>query len=290
MKPILEVTCQKTMRCRKLFACLIIFAAIIAATYASTAQTEEEFVGPFPSWRDLRRDYGAVGDGKADDSAAIQRALDDLVKHEKSCVLYLPAGRYRLTSTVKTERKAHTDCQGVAIIGEEPATTTLVWDGPADGTMFRWDAWYSKISRFTLDGSRRAGTCLLYGPRFSTYNETSDLIFRDAKGGLVFGEPHSAGQAENEVLRCQFIRCETGVQTVNWNSMDIWVWYCRFEDCARGVHNVMGNWHVWQSLFLRSRVADLSSINLMGFSAVNNTSVGSRRFFDFSYRHSWGSP
>jgi hypothetical protein len=26
--------------------------------------------------------------------------------------------------------------------------------------------------------------------------------------------------------------------------MDIWVWYGRFEDCGRGVHNVMGNWRV----------------------------------------------
>ena len=49
--------------------------------------------------------------------------------------------------------------------------------------------------------------------------------------GIVFGWPGSAGQAENEVLRCQFLRCDVGIQTVNWNSMDIWVWYCRFEDC-----------------------------------------------------------
>ncbi len=74
------------------------------------------------------------------------------------------------------------------------------------------------------------------------------------------------------------------------NSMDIWVWYARFEDCGRGVHNVMGNWHVWESLFLRSRVADLSSVNLMAFSVVNNTSVGSRCFFDFGTGHTWGSP
>jgi hypothetical protein len=156
--------------------------------------------------------------------------------------------------------------------------------------MFQWDAWYSRISRLTFDGAGRADTALFYGPAFSTYNETSDLIFRDVTHGLVFGGPDTAGQAENAVLRCQFLRCETGVQTVNWNSMDIWVWHCRFEDCGRGVHNVMGNWHVWESLFLRSRVADLSSINLMAFSVVNNTSAGSRCFFDFGTGHTWGSP
>jgi hypothetical protein len=64
----------------------------------------DEFAGPFPSWADVRRDYGAKGDGRADDTAAVQRALDDLSEHKKSCVLYLPAGTYRLTATVKTTR------------------------------------------------------------------------------------------------------------------------------------------------------------------------------------------
>lgn len=265
-------------------------ALVLCATAPLSAQSDEEFLGPFPSWRDLRRDYGAVGDGQADDTAPLQRALDDLTKHQQTCVLYLPAGRYRLTGPVRTRRQAHTDCQGVAVVGEDPARTVLEWDGPAGGTMFEWDAWYSKISRLTFEGRGRAGTALLYGPAFSTYNETSDLIFREATNGLVFGGPRTAGQAENAVLRCQFLRCETGVRTVNWNSMDIWVWHGRFEDCGRGVHNVMGNWHVWDSLFLRSRQADLSSINLMAFSVVHNTSVGSRRFFDFSTGHTWGSP
>ena len=254
------------------------------------ALCNEEFVGPFPSWRNAQRDYDARGDGQADDTAALQRALDDLIQHTNSCVLYLPAGTYRITQPLKTVRKTHTDCQGVAVIGEDPSHTVLRWDGTNGGTLFRWDAWYSKISRLTFDGGGRADTALLCGPAFSTYNETSDLIFRDATNGLVFGGPKTQGQAENAVLRCQFLRCGTGIQTVNWNSMDIWVWHGRFEDCGRGVHNVMGNWHVWESLFLRSRIADLSSINLMAFSVVNNTSVGSRRFFDFSTGHSWGSP
>jgi hypothetical protein len=269
---------------------LVLLACACAVPQPARADADEEFAGPFPSWRDLRRDYGAAGDGKADDTAALQRALDDLTKHEKACVLYIPAGKYRLTQTVKTVRKSHTDCQGVAVVGEDPATTALVWDGPRGGTLFQWDAWYSRVARLTLDGAGRADILLQYGPAFSTYNETSDLVFRDAKSGLVFGGTKYNGQAENEVLRCRFLRCDTGLQTVGWNSMDVWVWYSRFEDCGRGVHNVMGNWHVWQCLFLRSRSSDLSTENLMAFSVVNNTSVGSRRFFDFSTGHTWGSP
>lgn len=263
---------------------------IVCFTSLSLPASEEEFVGPFPSWCNLKRDYGAVGDGKTDDATALQRALDELTKHKKACVLYIPAGTYRLTVTVQTKRKEHTDCQGVAVIGEDPSSTILLWDGPADDTMFQWDAWYSQISRLTFEGRGRAGTGLRYGPAFSTYNETSDLVFRDIKNGLVFGGEKTNGQAENEVLRCRFVNCETGVQTVNWNSMDIWVWYCQFEDCGRGIFNVMGNWHAWENLFLRSRIADVGILNLMAFSVVNNTSIKSSRFLDFETGHTWGSP
>jgi len=268
----------------------VVTGLIVCVTSLSLPASDEEFVGPFASWRDLRRDYNAAGDGKTDDTTALQRALDELIKHKNACVLYIPMGTYRLTATVQTKRKEHTDCQGVAVIGEDPKRTILWWDGSAGGTMFQWDAWYSKISRLTFEGKGQAGTALRYGPAFSTYNETSDLVFRNVKNGLVFGGEKTKGQAENEVLRCRFVNCETGVQTVNWNSMDIWIWYSRFEDCGRGIFNVMGNWHAWHNLFLRSRIADVGIINLMAFSVVNNTSVKSHRFLDFETGHTWGSP
>lgn len=52
----------------------------------------------------------------------------------------------------------------------------------------------------------------------------------------------------------------------------------------------MGNWHAWHNRFIRSRISDVSIANLMVFSVVNNTSVGSRCFLDFSTGHTWGAP
>jgi hypothetical protein len=129
----------------------------------------DEFAGPFPSWADVRRDYGAEGDGKTDDTAAVQKALDDLSEHKNFCVLYFPAGTYRLTATVKTTRKAHTDGM-CAVVGESPDATILRWDGTPGATLFQYDAWYAKISRLTCDGAGKAGVCLACGDAFSTYN------------------------------------------------------------------------------------------------------------------------
>jgi hypothetical protein len=233
---------------------------------------------------DVKRDFGAVGDGKTDDTPAIQRALDALRQHDRGSVLYFPAGTYRITQTLTTIRKAHQDNM-VSVIGEDPAKVTLQWDGKEGGTLFQWCAWYAKFSRITLDGAGTTDVCLAYGLGFSTYNETSDLVCKDAKTGILFGQPKSKGQAENEVLRCRFDRCGVGIQTVNWNSMDIWVWYCTFEDCDRGIRNVMGNWHAWKNLFMRSKISDVSLQNLMAFSVVDNTSVGSKCFLDFTCGH-----
>lgn len=277
----------------RLFAAIPIsvFALCLCLLAPPRACGTEEFAGPFPSWRNVKTDYGAVGDGVADDTAAMQRALDALTTHQDFCVLYLPAGNYRLTRTVKTVRHQHTECQGIAIVGESPQTTVLRWDGPAGGTVFQYDAWYSKISRLTIDGAGRAGTDLAYGPAFSTYNETSDLILRDAAFGLLFGGDQAKGQAENEVLRCRFLHCtDAGIKTGGFNCMDIWAWYSQFEDCGHALFNGAGNFHAWQNVFLRSKVADIGIANLMVFSFVNNTSIGSKRFLDFTSSHSWGSP
>ena len=76
-------------------------------------------------------DYGAKPDGKTLCTAAIQKALGDLQFHKDFCVLYFPAGTYRITDTVKTVRKAHHDGMGMALVGEGvPAATVAVAVAP----------------------------------------------------------------------------------------------------------------------------------------------------------------
>ena len=101
---------------------------------------------PFGSWIDVKAECGAVGDGKADDTAAIQKGLD-LIRPEdsKRKILYFPAGTYRITGTVKAIREKHRECQGVGLQGEGQDQSVIVYDGAGNEPMLMWGSWYSTI-------------------------------------------------------------------------------------------------------------------------------------------------
>src|SRR5439155_22404573 len=57
------------------------------ATTASIPAAGDEFAGPFPSWTNLETVYRASGNGVDDDTAALQRALNELGTSGHSPVL-----------------------------------------------------------------------------------------------------------------------------------------------------------------------------------------------------------
>ncbi len=244
--------------------------------------SSDEFVGPFSSWRDARRHDGAIGDGVADDTDALQRGLANLSQGRHSSVLFIPAGTYRITRTLNISFSIFR-----SIVGADPMTTRIVWDGEAGGTMLRVNGLaYSRIVRLTFDGRRKAAVAVEQswdGSRahFDTGNEYSDDWFVDVEYGIRGGFL-DRGFAETSVIRSRFIRnTGAGIAHGNFNALDTWIWYSTFEDCGVGVTNGTGagNFHVYNSVFRGSRVADLFMNHTGGFSARGNYSSGSEAFF-----------
>jgi len=244
---------------------------------------DAHFFGPFASWLDVKRNFGAAGDGRSDDTAALQRALDALRPPDsKAAVLYLPAGTYRITRSLEVNRESHAESMHISILGEHPDVVRLVWDGERDGVMVRYDAWYARMGRLTLDGRGKAKTAILCAPHFVTYNEFADMVFQDVGFGIEAGRMDTQGVAETVVARCRFVRCgQAGISIQNFNSLDWFIWHCLFEACHLGITNAFGagNFHVYESIFRRSSSADISMGNTGYFSIRQNFSQGSRAFF-----------
>ncbi|HUT37491.1 MAG TPA: glycosyl hydrolase family 28-related protein [Planctomycetota bacterium] len=77
---------------------------------------------------DARRDFGAKGDGKADDTAAIQKAVDAARDHGRNAIAYLPTGSYILTDTLHITGADY-------VVGGSGFLSRLVWKGAEGGTM-----------------------------------------------------------------------------------------------------------------------------------------------------------
>jgi Pectate lyase superfamily protein len=106
----------------------LLLGLALSATVARSADLRVRFPDD-PSVIDLRREFGAKGDGKADDTAALQRAI------EASCgsggtsrVLFIPDGTYRVTETLVVRTRS-----GPWIWGESRDGVVLrMADGIAD--------------------------------------------------------------------------------------------------------------------------------------------------------------
>ncbi len=259
--------------------------AIVLLAGRGTQRTagDEEFLGPFPGWKDAKKDFGAVGDGKTDDTAALQAALSSLLDANCSAVsLYLPRGTYRITGTLKLPRKGGREAIGLNIQGEDPDRTVIRWGGPAKGVMFEWNAWYSRLGRMTFDGAGKAEAAITQSQDFVTANEMADLVFRNLGFGIRAGLNKGVGIAETAVLRCRFIRCsEAGFSSEDFNTLDWWFRWCTFQNCRRGLTNAVGsgNFHCYECVFQRSTEADITIGNTGYFSFRHNRSTGSKAFF-----------
>jgi hypothetical protein len=104
------------------FAALTVCGAAFPARAANSPETMMGFVNV--------RDFGARGDGKTDDTAAIQTAIDSLPHFTRRNPfgirpLYFPNGVYMVSNTLKRINNDGHYAPGLALIGESEANVTL---------------------------------------------------------------------------------------------------------------------------------------------------------------------
>src|ERR1700741_4726716 len=98
-------------------AILDVFAAVPLPPFPPPAESDIRDLPPMNTWVNIRS-LGALGDGSADDTASLRKAI---AEHQ---TIYFPAGQYRVTDTI--ELKADT-----ILIGFLPRVTRILL---ADGT------------------------------------------------------------------------------------------------------------------------------------------------------------
>ncbi len=259
---------------------------ISTAAVLSIPPSGDEFLGPFVSWINIKTTYGAKGDGVADDTAAIQAALNDVGKRGRGYVLYVPAGTYRVTRQLNLANRIY-----ISMTGADPSGTIIKWAGAPGGTLLYINGVaYSRFERMTFDGSGTAAIIVDQSwdnktGKFDTGNRYGDVVFKDAGIGIRGGFL-DFGFAETTVLRCQFSNfSQAGIVLCNFNALDLWVHYSTFTDCNYAITNTLngrgaGNYRVYNSILRNSKTADFGIGNTGGFSMRHNFSIGSRRFIE----------
>ena len=265
---------------------LIILSGLFSSSYSQGhPATDDEFVGPFPSWINVKTQYGAIGDAITDETAALQAAFNAIGNSNSTAtVVYLPAGTYRITDTLVISNKMN-----ISIIGADPATTKIIWAGVSGGIMLKLNGIaYSRFNRITFDGAGIAAIAIDQSwdailPYFDTGNEYADDEFKNVGIGIRGGH-FGHGFAETAIMRCKFTNNTTaGITLGNFNALDVWVWHSVFENCAVGITNnnttsSAGNFKVYSSIFRGSTNSDIIIGNTGEFAFRDNTSTNSQTF------------
>ncbi len=146
--------------------------------------------GADPETRNLRVDFGAIGDGKSDDTAALQAWL---AAAAPGVELVAPAGTYRFTESLAAPKGG---LSRVAIAGAGPYQTVFLYAGAAtnvdlisigDGGEGLYQGWFLHGFRLTSTTRMTGGAALRL--RLVTRSTVRDVVAdgQDGEGNLFDG-------------------------------------------------------------------------------------------------------
>lgn len=234
------------------------------------------FEGPFNSWINVVKDFGALGDGLHDDTVAIQNALNAALKSH--AMVYLPNGIYRISQTLTVKNIGF-----YSVIGQDPLSTEILWDGPDNGTMFMFGGTvHFSIGRLRFNGQSRAQVGIqntwTTGGYYPTKNRIHDVQIVDVAVGI-----RNDFAGETTVDRAHFrSNSQAAIALTNFNALNFNVIDSIFEDCNVGATNTLWNgagaFNIVNSIFLRSKKTDIAIGNTGSFLLKSNISIDSTQF------------
>jgi hypothetical protein len=251
-------------------------SAAVAAPQIPALQWEER-----SDWINVKTDLTppAVGDGHADDTVALQKALAGV---RDGSVLYFPPGAYRITAPLSLKNANGARWIGGLVVGCG-RDTRILWDGATGGTMLQLNGIaYSRFVGLEWDGRDKAGVGFHYQSTqgFQTEVTHRHLAFRGFTNAAVLENHSGEGQAlaETTFENCLFESCERGVAFLQFNDYDFTFDGCEFRHCGVALDCDHGNFYVRNCHFEASRVVDIRDGSEHCSSIRRSTSTGSHAF------------
>lgn len=224
----------------------------------------------------------AGGDGKNDDTAAIQMTI--AAAKARGGTVYLPPGRYRITDTLLTgtlQESSATRPSGFSIIGHG-RDTVIVWDGPEDRPMLRMlGLTWSRIVGVTFEGGSRASAAIdMGGPGFQGHNLFRHCAFLNCRfAGIDTGRRKmNTACTEQRIDNCLFENCGRGISLGDFNDYDCVIEGCEFRKCGYGIWTFKGNFYCRDTHFENSRISDVLYESEHTSTLRRCTSTGSKQF------------
>ena len=269
---------QKIARWTIVTACLLGASALMSGELPVLNWTERS------DWINIKTDVSpaAVGDGVADDTAAIQAALNT---NGTGRTIYFPPGTYRITNTLVMTRG--NPGFAMTLIGHG-RSSRLEWHGSAGRNLIHIDGNpYARYEGLTLDGRNLASRGFAFTNainRFETSVKLKNMAFRNFReyGVQAVKETGPVALAETSYENCIFENCGRGIGLMNFNDYDHTVAGCDFINCSTGLYASSGNFYVRDCFFTNSTTCDIYVRPEHNCTVRRCKSVGSRQFINSS--------
>ena len=237
------------------------------------------------NWINVKTDVipAAVGDGVTDDTAAIQAAMNVVVKGE---TIYFPPGIYKITDTlIFTCGTTAKWCINMVGHGRD---TILRWHGLAGEDMIEVNGNpYCKYEGLTFDGQGNADSAFYHynTTKFESNVRYRNMAFYNFTGAAIHPETQSVDAYALDspsFENCIFDNCGIGIWVRNRNDYNFTIAGCDFISCGQGIRCEGGTFYARDCYFNGSTLYDIfGSLPEHGCSVRRCKSTGSDTFLQW---------